>query len=140
MTTPSELAGVDAIVKAAAERATVLGRDDLAERLSEVAARLARTDTVVCVVGEFKKGKSALINALLGAPVCPVDDDLATTTVTVVRYADEPSVTVRRREEGELVVERVPAEDLARWVAETDGGEAVHTRSAADVEESLTRP
>jgi ribosome biogenesis GTPase A len=40
-----------------------------------VAERLARTETVVCVVGEFKKGKSALINALLGSPVCPVDDD-----------------------------------------------------------------
>ena len=86
-----------------------------------MAERVARTDTVVCVVGEFKKGKSALINALLGAPVCPVDDDLATMAVTVVRYAPEPGAIVRRREGGELIVEAIPADEAGRWVAERDG-------------------
>ena len=100
-----------------------LGRDDLAARLDGVAARIARTETVVCVVGEFKKGKSALINALLASPVCPVDDDLATTAVTVVGYADLPSATVRRREAGELVVESIPADDVRAWVLERDDAE-----------------
>src|SRR5262245_20832841 len=116
----SDPTSVAAIATEAAGLARLYDRDDLAERLDRIAERLARTDTVVCVVGEFKKGKSALINALLGAPVCPVDDDLATTTVTVVRYADAPAVTVRRREEGRLLVEAVPPDDLPRWVAETD--------------------
>ena len=96
-------------------------RDDLALGLEQAGERLTRTDTVVCVVGEFKKGKSALINALLGSPVCPVDDDLATMAVTVVRYADTPSAVVRRRENGVLIVEPVPAQDVARWVAEPHG-------------------
>ena len=96
------------------------GRDDLAERLDAVAARIARTETVVCVVGEFKKGKSALINALIGSPVCPVDDDLATTAVTVVGYAERPTATVRRREAGELVIESIPADDVRAWVLERD--------------------
>ena len=61
---------------------------------------------MICVVGEFKKGKSALINALLGSDVCPVDDDLATTTVTVVRYSTEPTAAVRRRVDGQLVSSR----------------------------------
>ena len=74
--------------------------------------RAARTDTVVCVVGEFKKGKSALINALLGTPVCPVDDDFATMAVTVVSYADQPGASVRRREDGELVIEAIPADEI----------------------------
>ena len=100
--------------------ATGHGRDDLADRLEAVAARIARTETVVCVVGEFKKGKSALINALLASPVCPVDDDLATTAVTVVGYAEEPSATVRRREAGELVVESIAADEVRAWVLERD--------------------
>ena len=46
--------------------------------------------TTVLVVGEFKQGKSTLVNALLNAPVCPVDDDIATAVPTVVRHGEEP--------------------------------------------------
>jgi hypothetical protein len=99
------------------------GRDDLAVRLEEVGRRVTRTETVVCVVGEFKQGKSALINALLGSDVCPVDDDLATTAVTVVRYAERPGVTVRRRVAGEVIVEAVPPDAVADWTMERAGAD-----------------
>ena len=94
---------------------------------------MARTDTVVCVVGEFKKGKSALINALIGRDVCPVDDDLATMAVTVVRYAPEPGAIVRRREDGELLIEAIPADEAGRWVAETDGDDRRHGVEVVEV-------
>ncbi|MBI2169291.1 MAG: dynamin family protein [Actinobacteria bacterium] len=84
------------------------GRSDLLARLSAIRARSQRPTTVVVVVGEFKQGKSALVNGLLGVDVCPVDDSLATSVVTVVSYGDEPEVSVRRRTvEGAL--ESVPA-------------------------------
>lgn len=127
---PSEVAGLIATVADLARRRE---RADLADRLDGVAARVARTDTVVCVVGEFKKGKSALINALLGGPVCPVDDDLATMAVTVVRYAAEPGAVVRRREDGELVIESIAAADVGGWVAEGDGGERRHGIEVVEV-------
>ncbi|MEK7425696.1 MAG: dynamin family protein, partial [Actinomycetota bacterium] len=76
-TTTSAIAP-DALILDTAKALQRLGRTDLAERASIAAARLKRPSTVVCVVGEFKQGKSSLINALLGQPVCPVDDDLAT--------------------------------------------------------------
>ena len=119
----SEVAAVDAIVESAVGLARARQRDDLAERLEGVRARVRRTETIVCVVGEFKKGKSALINALLGSDVCPVDDDLATVAVTVVRYAPEPAAIVRRRDGAELVVEPIEADDIERWVAEAEGDE-----------------
>jgi hypothetical protein len=100
--------------------ATEHGRGDIADRLETVATRVARTETIVCVVGEFKKGKSALINALLASPVCPVDDDLATTAVTVVGYAERPSATVRRRDDGKLVVDSIPTDDVRAWVLERE--------------------
>lgn len=109
---------IEDVLGSVAAIATRLGRDDLATRIDEVGGRVGRTETVVCVVGEFKQGKSALINALLGQAVCPVDDDLATTAVTVVRYADEPGVTVRRRVDGEVVVETVPHAAVAAWTLE----------------------
>jgi GTP-binding protein EngB required for normal cell division len=118
---PATADPIHELLLATAAVATRLGREDLAARLEETAARQARTETVVCVVGEFKQGKSALINGLLGTPVCPVDDDLATTAVTVVRYGETPAATVRRREDGELVEESIAPGDVVTWVLEGDG-------------------
>lgn len=93
-------------------------RADLLAHLDAAAWRVARTEALVCVVGEFKQGKSALVNALLGQAVCPVEDDLATAAVTVVRHDETPSVTVRRRSDEGVVVESVGPADVARWVVE----------------------
>ena len=46
------------------------------------------------IVGEFKQGKSSLVNALLNATVCPVDDDIATAVPTSVRCAVEAEAAV----------------------------------------------
>ncbi len=118
---PDGRAALGRVIDEARALAAAQGRDDLSAGLDGVAERMARTDTVVCVVGEFKKGKSALINALLGSAVCPVDDDLATMTVTVVRYADTPTAVVRRREAGELILEAIPSDEVGDWVAEREG-------------------
>ena len=46
------------------------------------------------VVGEPNQGKSQLVNALVNAPVCAVDDDVSTVVPTVVRHSDEPSAVL----------------------------------------------
>jgi hypothetical protein len=94
-------------------------RHELAERVDAAIQRAARTETVVCVVGEFKNGKSALINALVGSAVCPVDDDLATTAVTVVRHGDPASATVHRREAEDRIIEGIAVDALVDWVQES---------------------
>lgn len=109
---------LDAFVGDVRSTARRLDRDDLADRLDEIRRRAARTDTVVCVVGEFKKGKSALINAVLGSAVCPVDDDLATAAVTVVRYGETPSAIVHRREGGKSIVEPIDPASVPDWAQE----------------------
>ena len=63
-------------------------RPDLRRRLEQTRDRLNDPNIRVIVVGEFKQGKSQLINALVNAPVCPVDDDIATAVPNpVVRIA-----------------------------------------------------
>ena len=114
------VAAVGSVLAEAAALAGRLGRDDIAARLDEVSRRAARTDTIVCVVGEFKQGKSALVNALLGRSICPVDDDLATTAVTVVHHADPEEATVRRRDPAGLVTERIGADEIAAWAMEPE--------------------
>jgi hypothetical protein len=95
-----------------------LGRDDLVNRATAAGARLHRPSTIVCVVGEFKQGKSSLVNGLLGSDVCPVDDDLATSAITLVRHGEQPSAVVRRREGDQAVAEQIPVEQLGGWVSE----------------------
>jgi hypothetical protein len=91
------------------------GRPDLDGRLRAARARLVDERTRVLVVGEFKQGKSLLVNGLVGAPVCPTFDDVATAVPTVVRHADAVEVTLVRPD-GERVT--VPADSLADHVCE----------------------
>ena len=74
--------------------AATAGRADLAKRLDVTRARLLDPGVRVIVVGEFKQGKSKLINALVNAPACAVDDDVATSVPTSVAYAEQPSAWV----------------------------------------------
>ena len=74
--------------------------------------------TIVCVVGEFKQGKSSLVNALIGADLCPVDDDMATSVLTLVHHGETPSITVRRSEAGEPKVETIDPSTIRDWVTE----------------------
>lgn len=99
-------------------------RADLRKRLAQARNRLADPSIRVIVVGEFKQGKSKLINALVNAPVCPVDDDIATSVPTVVRYGSPASaaILVPGDDAGadEPAVERqeVPIADLPGYVSE----------------------
>ena len=75
-------------------------RPDLEGRLRQARARLDDGHVRVLVVGEFKQGKSLLVNGLVGAPVCPVRDDVATSVATVVSHAPQPAITLRARVQG----------------------------------------
>jgi hypothetical protein len=100
-------------------------RADLRRRLDQTLRRLMDPSIRVIVVGEFKQGKSKFINALVSAPVCPVDDDIATSVPTVVRQGESASASVllprADAEPGdEAGLERQPINiaDLAAYVSE----------------------
>nr|NLI50079.1 Isoniazid-inducible protein iniA [Propionibacterium sp.] len=66
-------------------------RPDLAQRLANASRRWQDPSIRVFVVGEFKQGKSTLVNALINAPLCPVGTDVTTSVATMVSAGDEPS-------------------------------------------------
>ena len=73
----------------------------------------------VAVLGEYKQGKSTLINALLRTDVCPVDPDLVTAVPTIIRYGVPPSVVAQYADdEGGLVGREVPFDRLREYVAD----------------------
>lgn len=88
------------LLDTAAGHARRLGRPDLAERLAAERKRLERPLCHVLVVGEFKKGKSSLINALLNIRACAVDADIATAVPTLVRYGGAATATLVTEPDG----------------------------------------
>lgn len=102
------------------------GRTDLAERLSAVRERLTELTVPVVVVGEFKRGKSTLVNALLRRSVCPVDADVVTAVPTVVRRGDEAGVTAFH----------APAADSPEGAA--SAGMTTESLTLDDVEEAVS--
>jgi len=91
----AEPAGLD-VVDRAISLADANDRRDVGQRLAHTRRRLLDPTVRVLVVGEFKQGKSLLVNALIDAPVCPVDDDIATAVPTEVSYAKTPLATLVR--------------------------------------------
>jgi len=109
------------LVDLALKATTAYERPDLGARLQQSRRRLADPNVRVLVVGEFKQGKSQLVNALVNAPVCPVDDDIATAVPTVVRHAETTDVTiVREGSSPDAPAERtpIPASRIAEYVSE----------------------
>jgi ribosome biogenesis GTPase A len=96
-------------------RADLLGEDERG-LVDATASRLAEADVYVVAVGEFKRGKSSLLNALVGERILPVGVVPLTAVVTVLRRGRPEAVGVyadgRRGE--------VDAARLADYV--TEGG------------------
>ncbi len=137
---PQSRADAVSTLDLAIKGATVYQREDLARRLTAAKDMLDTPSIRVYVVGEFKQGKSSLVNALLTAQVCPVDDDIATAVPTVVRYADEPVATATFTGGEETRVESIPFEAAAGYAAEGDPrGAAARARGLHAVQSGTQR-
>jgi hypothetical protein len=97
--TTADVAPAADLVRVGIRAATAYGRPDLAARLAAAGRRLTGRTTVL-VVGEYKQGKSSLVDSVLGVEVCPVDDDLATRVPTVVEWAATLTVTAFPADDG----------------------------------------
>ncbi|MQA12520.1 MAG: dynamin [Pseudonocardiaceae bacterium] len=111
----------------------VYEREDLVQRLTGARRLIAEPAVTVYVVGEFKQGKSSLINALLTAPICPVDDDIATAVPTEIRFAAQPNATATYQPDesaGRSWIEQIPISELGAYVSEAGNpGNARRLRS-----------
>jgi hypothetical protein len=80
-TTNTEKRPADSAIRVIATTETACrayGRPDLVAPLDTLRSMLGEHQTTVVIAGEFKKGKSSLLNALLGAELSYVGDDIAT--------------------------------------------------------------
>lgn len=75
--------------------ATEAGSEALAREAEALAERLRESRFFVACVGQFKRGKSTLINALVGVTVLPTGIVPVTTAVTIVRHGPRLGARVR---------------------------------------------
>ncbi|MGO8760077.1 MAG: dynamin family protein, partial [Terracidiphilus sp.] len=75
-----------------------LGAEPVAEEARELAARISEGRFYVACVGQFKRGKSTLLNALVGQAVVPTGFVPVTAVPTVIRFGGEPRARVRMRD------------------------------------------
>ncbi|QEV16570.1 dynamin family protein [Streptomyces alboniger] len=92
------------------------------ERLHEAERGLYEKQMALVVMGEFSRGKSSLINALLEEPgLLPVDSYLSTRAVTTLRWGAEEVITVSLAAHGERRAEerRISREELRSHLCES---------------------
>ena len=72
----------------------VSANEKIANLLEELYADISNDNFNIVVLGEFKRGKSTFINALLGNSLLPMDVLPETATINEIQYGEEPSVMV----------------------------------------------
>ncbi len=82
---------------------------------SELLSRLQSRELIISVIGQFKRGKSSLINSLIGEEILPVGIIPLTTAVTEIRRGSEFKAYVCFSDGTELEIGRA---DLADYVSE----------------------
>lgn len=118
----------DEVVAELRELATLnrgLGMEDGAAQLEELAERVQAGVFRVLVLGEFKRGKSTLINALLGANLLPANVTPTTALLTLIKYGPEVRIDLIPFK-GEA--QQVSAEELANTLSLSNDEEENHRR------------
>jgi predicted GTPase len=95
------------------------GTQIIEKNLYEAKEYLAQRKLFVVVCGEFKQGKSSLINALLNEPkLFPVDVDIATSLVSTITYGEKEKITVILGEPGKEKAKEIRRDEIANYVTE----------------------
>jgi hypothetical protein len=118
-----------------AEIAESFGAEHVAADARSLAERVAEGRFYVACVGQFKRGKSTLLDALLGEPVLPTGIVPVTAVPTVVRYGERRSARIRVAAGGWMAV---PLAEIEEYVSEERNPE--NTKHIAGVEVFIPSP
>lgn len=117
------------------ELADEFGAEQVQEESKGLAERVMEGRFYVAVIGQFKRGKSTLLNALVGDAILPTGVVPITTVPTVLRFGEKRSARVRFQ--GGSWTDVVP-EDLIEYVSEENNPE--NAKRVAGVEVFLPSP
>jgi len=90
--------------------------DQLERALQEVSAKLAGDHFNLVVVGQFSRGKSTLMNAILGKSYLPSGIVPVTSVITAVSYGSRERVVLRQG--NSILTLEIPIRELVNYVTE----------------------
>ena len=93
---PAELVGGAVLAELALALEKLPGHGDLSTRVLRLAARTGAARYHIAVLGDFKRGKSTLVNALIGQPLLPSGVVPLTTVATEVHVGGAEAAVVFR--------------------------------------------
>jgi len=93
-----------------------LDRQNAENDFRSLMAKLAEDRFVLAVLGQFKRGKSSLMNAIIGEPLLPTSVLPLTSTITILRYGPKKYILVDK--ENSLFAEELPVSMLPDFVTE----------------------
>jgi len=134
LTATHDIDGASRLLRLAA-LAEELGANSVAEEARELSARVSEGRFYVACIGQFKRGKSTLINALIGAPVLPVGFIPVTAVPTVIRFGEQLRARVRARDAS---WREIAIPELAEYVTEEHNPE--NSKEVAGVEVFVPSP
>jgi predicted GTPase len=112
--TASDVDGAGRLLRLA-QLADELGSSRIADEARNLAIRISEGRFFVACIGQFKRGKSTLINALIGDAVLPVGFTPVTAVPTVIRFGDRRRARVQTREGS---WQELSVSDLNQYVSE----------------------
>ena len=110
--------------------AAELGSDHVSNEARELAARFTEGRFFVACVGQFKRGKSTLIGALIGESILPTGFVPVTAVPTVIRYGSTQSARVRSTNG---TWQEIALRELEQYVSEEHNPENVKGIAGAEV-------
>ena len=111
------------------ERRGERGKSEAANALS---AKLAEDQLTVAALGQFKRGKSTLLNAMLGHDLLPSGILPVTSAITLLRYGPVERLSISRK--GLSFAEDAAVDRLAEYVSETHNPGNVKQVTVANLE------
>ncbi len=110
--------------------ATQLGSEHVANKANDLAARLAEGRFFVACVGQFKRGKSTLIGALIGESILPTGFVPVTAVPTVIRFGSTKSARIRSTDGS---WQEITLPELEQYVSEEHNPENIKGVAGAEV-------
>ena len=107
------------------------GSETRLQQCRDLMAKLAEDRFTLAVLGQFKRGKSSLMNAIIGRELLPIGVLPLTSAITVLRFAPEERLLVTRSDVKLIFPEEFPVERLSEFVTEKGNpGNRKHVKTA----------
>ena len=111
---------------------TPLGIEDGEKQCADLIVKLAEDRFTLAVLGQYKRGKSSLMNAIIGREILPTGVLPLTSAITTLKYGPEERLIISR--EGSSFPLQLSVDSLSEYVTEKGNPSNQKRILSADVE------